>query len=233
MHETLKHYWSVAAMSIRLSIQSCFEYPLAFVGWLISNPMQFLVGFATIKFVVMEFDALADWNFKELAFLYGMSVLSHGLSVIFFTKTWYMGWTILRGEMDMLRLRPMNTLFQFLFGEMNFVGLTDLVPGVILFVYGCISVQFQWTLHNTAAMLCAVVGGTLLRGAFYLGFGSLTFWTKSPFHVSSFFRSCSTAPICTPCPCIPGRYSSYSPLFCPWDGSVFIRRPHSWAKHPC
>ena len=152
-------------MSIRLSIQSCFEYPLAFVGWLISNPMQFLVGFATIKFVVMEFDALADWNFKELAFLYGMSVLSHGLSVIFFTKTWYMGWTILRGEMDMLRLRPMNTLFQFLFGEMNFVGLTDLVPGVILFVYGCISVQFQWTLHNTAAMLCAVVGGTLLRGA--------------------------------------------------------------------
>ena len=182
--KTLRQYWSVAAMSIRLSIQSCFEYPLAFVGWLISNPMQFLVGFATIKFVVMEFDALADWNFKELAFLYGMSVLSHGLSVIFFTKTWYMGWTILRGEMDMLRLRPMNTLFQFLFGEMNFVGLTDLVPGVILFVYGCISVQFQWTLHNTAAMLCAVVGGTLLRGAFYLGFGSLTFWTKSPFHVS-------------------------------------------------
>ena len=88
----------------------------------------------------------------------------------------------------MLRLRPMNTLFQFLFGEMNFVGLTDLVPGVILFVYGCISVQFQWTLHNTAAMLCAVVGGTLLRGAFYLGFGSLTFWTKSPFHVSRFFQ---------------------------------------------
>lgn len=186
--KTLRQYWSVAAMSIRLSIQSCFEYPLAFVGWLISNPMQFLVGFATIKFVVMEFDALADWNFKELAFLYGMSVLSHGLSVIFFTKTWYMGWTILRGEMDMLRLRPMNTLFQFLFGEMNFVGLTDLVPGVILFVYGCVSVQFQWTLHNTAAMLCAVVGGTLLRGAFYLGFGSLTFWTKSPFHVSSFFQ---------------------------------------------
>lgn len=58
--KTLKHYWSVEAMSIRLSIQSCFEYPLAFVGWLISNPMQFLVGFATIKFVVMEFDALAD-----------------------------------------------------------------------------------------------------------------------------------------------------------------------------
>lgn len=183
-----KHYWSVGLLSARLSVQSCIEYPMAFLGWLISNPIQFLVGFATIKFVVEEFETLADWNFEELAFLYGMSVLSHGLSVIFFTKTWYMGWTILHGEMDRLRLRPMNTLFQFLFGEMNIFGFTDLLPGVILFVYGCIAVEFQWTLYNALMMVCAVIGGTLIRGAFYLASGSTTFWTKSPVHVSGFFQ---------------------------------------------
>ncbi len=184
----VQHYWSVAKMSIRLSMQACFEYPAAFIGWLISNPIQFLVGFSTIKFVVKEFDTLSDWNFKELAFLYGMSVLSHGLSVIFFTKTWYMGWTILHGEMDRLRVRPMNTLFQFLVGEMNFIGLTDLIPGLILFIYGCVSVQFHWTFANTICMICAILGGTLLRGAFYLAMGSTTFWTKSPLHVASFFQ---------------------------------------------
>ena len=68
--KTIKHYLSVAWLSFRLSFQACMEYPAAFIGWLISNPIQFLVGFATIKFVVEEFQTLADWNFKELAFLY-------------------------------------------------------------------------------------------------------------------------------------------------------------------
>lgn len=184
----IKHYLSVGWLYTRLSIQSCFEYPMAFIGWLISNPIQFLVGFATIRFVVMEFDTLADWDFNELAFLYGMSVLSHGLSVIFFTKTWYMGWSIIHGDMDMLRLRPMSTLFQFLFGEINLFGITDLIPGLILFIYGCISVSFQWTLYNTLTMICAIVGGTFIRGAIYLIFGSATFWTKSPMHISGFFQ---------------------------------------------
>ena len=58
-----RHYMSVALLSFRLSIQACMEYPAAFIGWLISNPIQFLVGFATIKFVVEEFETLADWNF--------------------------------------------------------------------------------------------------------------------------------------------------------------------------
>lgn len=185
---TLKHYCSVAALSIRLSMQACFEYPISFIGWLISNPIQFLVGFATIKFVVMEFNTLSDWNFNELAFLYGMSVLSHGISVIFFTKTWYMGYTIIHGEMDRLRLRPMNTLFQFLAGEMNFIGLTDLIPGLILFIYGCNVVDFKWTIWNTLCMISAVLGGTLIRGAFYLGLGSITFWSKSPMHLSGFLQ---------------------------------------------
>lgn len=184
----LKHYCSVAALSARLSIQSCFEYPAAFIGWLISNPIQFLVGFATIKFVVMEFDTLAGWDFKELAFLYGVSILSHGISVIFFTKTWYMGWTIIHGEMDRLRLRPMNTLFQFLLGELNFIGLTDLVPGLILFIYGCNAVDFKWTLYNTVCMFCTVIGATLLRGAIYLMIGSTTFWTKSPSRLTGFIQ---------------------------------------------
>lgn len=107
------------------------------------------MGFATIKFVVEEFETLADWNFRELAFLYGMAVLTHGLSVIFFTKTWYMGWNIIRGELDRMRLRPMNTLFQCLAGDLNFYGITDLIPGVILFVYGCVSVDiFKHDMHD-------------------------------------------------------------------------------------
>ena len=38
------------------------------------------------------------------------------------------------------------------------------------------------------ANAAAIIGGTLLRGAIYLSFGSTTFWTKSPLHISGFFQ---------------------------------------------
>lgn len=37
-------------------------------------------------------------------------------------------------------------------------------------------------------MICTVIGATLLRGGIYLILGSLTFWSKSPMHISSFMQ---------------------------------------------
>ncbi|MDE7285759.1 MAG: ABC transporter permease, partial [Lachnospiraceae bacterium] len=78
----IKYYVSVAATLIRLSIQSRLEYPYMLIGYVLANFIQWVVGFATIKFVVDSFGSLGGWGYESLAFLYGMSVLSHGLSVV-------------------------------------------------------------------------------------------------------------------------------------------------------
>ena len=37
---------------------------------------QFIMGFAIIKFVVESFGEINGWNYGQLAFLYGLSVIS-------------------------------------------------------------------------------------------------------------------------------------------------------------
>ena len=175
----LKHYFSVGIHLIKMSVQETLEYPVNLIGWLFANPIQFILGIATLKFVISEFGTLNGWSFGELAFLYGIAVLSHGLSVIFFVQTWFMGNAVLDGEFDIYMLRPMNVLFQFFFTVFNIIGITDLIPGIVIFAYGCSQTHFVWSFINTIMLISILIGATLIRGAVFLLTGSLAFWTKN------------------------------------------------------
>ena len=142
----MRYYASVAALSIRQSIQSRLEYPFMLTGHVLANCIQWVVGFATIKFVVDQFGSIGGWGYESLAFLYGMSVLSHGLAVVFFIQTWGLGYWMIDGEFDRFLLRPMNLIFQFLFDDFNLIGFTDILPGLMVFIYGCTKVSLPLTL---------------------------------------------------------------------------------------
>lgn len=175
----MKYYFSVGTISIRQSLQAALEYPANVAGWFFSNLMQFGIGFAIIKFVVDQFGTLQGWGLGELAFLYGLSVLSHGLSVVLFVPTWYMGNMIVDGELDIFLLRPMNVLFQFLFAYFNLIGVTDLIPGIMIFAYGCVTLHFALSWLNLLLVVLVVIGGALIRGGIWLALGSISFWVKN------------------------------------------------------
>lgn len=175
----LGYYSSVGRIYVKQALQSALEYPANLAGWLLANILQFGIGFATIKFVVEQFGTLKGWDFEELAFLYGLAVLSHGLSVVLFIPTWYLGYLVINGELDIFLLRPLNVLFQFLFMDVNLVGVTDLISGVIIFAYGCIKLNFVWSLPNILSIIAAIIGGTLLRGAIWLIWASRSFWSEN------------------------------------------------------
>jgi len=168
----IKHYTSVTFEYLKLSILTVFEYPANMIGWLISNPLQFIVGFATIQFVVKEFGDIAGWNYGQLAFLYGLAIISHALSMIFFVQGWFMGYFVIDGDFDRYMLRPMSVLYQFCFTQFNLIGITDLIPGLCVFIYGCIQVGFEFNLRNTLALLAILVGATFIRGGIYIIIGS-------------------------------------------------------------
>ncbi len=177
--KTLKHYLDVTLGCIRLAFLTIVEYPSAIAGWLISNPLQFIVGFASIRFVVLEFGSINGWDGGQLAFLYGISVLSHALSMIFFVQGWFMGYFIIEGDFDRYLTRPMSVIYQFFFTQINIFGVTDLVPGIIVFIYGCCKVSFVWSFQNILMLLAMLIGATLIRGGIYILIGTTSFFTRS------------------------------------------------------
>ena len=177
--KTLCHYLDVTGQNIKMAVLSVIEYPANIAGWLISNPLQFILGFATLKFVVASFGEINGWNYAQLAFLYGLSVISHALSMIFFVQGWFMGYFVIEGEFDRYLVRPLSVLYQFFFTNINIFGITDLIPGICVFVYGCIKSGFVITPINILQIVVMLIGATLIRGGIYIMLGSTSFHTRS------------------------------------------------------
>lgn len=176
--KTLKRYWFMGLTFFKINVRAGLEYPAYLIGWLISNPLQFIFGLITIKVVISQFQPLGGWEFGQVVFLYGLGVMSHGLSVVFFIQTWYMDYSVTQGDFDRMLVRPLNVFFQFCFDYFNFIGITDLIPGTIIFIYGCVSSGFSITFINLLKLLLVISGATVLRGGIYLITGSLSFWIQ-------------------------------------------------------
>lgn len=173
------YYLGVTMCNIKMALLTIVEYPSNILGWVIANPIQFLLGFATIKFVVEQFGGINGWSYGQLAFLYGISVLSHAFSMIFFVQGWFMGFFVIEGEFDRFLTRPLSVLYQFFFTNINVFGFTDLIPGILVFLYGCVQTGFSFTASNLVGIMALLTGATLIRGGIYILLGTTSFWTKS------------------------------------------------------
>ncbi|OXM14627.1 ABC transporter permease [Paenibacillus herberti] len=174
----MRHYLTVFGYYAKLAIQRQLEYPLFLVSWLIMIPTQYFAGIWMLRIIVDRFQPLEGWTFDDLAFLYGLGLLSHGLVVVFFIPTWGTETAVIRGEFDRLLLRPMNVFFQFVTGYFNFIGLIDLIPGIVIFLYAAHAVDFSWEASNIVKLALVVIGGLFIRGSLYTIVGAVAFWTK-------------------------------------------------------
>ena len=175
---TVRHYYSVAACFARLAIQRQLEYPIFLVSWLLMIPIQYFSGAWLLKIIIERFGTLNGWEFPQLAFIYGLGLLSHGLMVVFFINTWSIDYMVIEGGFDRLLLRPMSVFFQMIASYVNFIGLIDLMPGLIILIYGSHLVHMDWSVFNILKLILIVSGGVFIRAALFICLGSISFWTK-------------------------------------------------------
>jgi ABC-2 type transport system permease protein len=176
--DTLKHYLSVFWFSMKLQLQLELEYITYIFCWFLMIPIQAFSGIYVLKVIMDQTGDLNGWNFGQVAFLFGLALISHGFQDMFFIQTRYIEGLILGGDFDRMLLRPMNVFYQFSILSLNLCGPIDMIPGVIIFLYGCRKVGFVWSPLNILYLILITIGGTLIRAAIYTITGSIAFWTK-------------------------------------------------------
>lgn len=98
--------------------------------------------------------------------------------ITFGIQTWNMESYVTKGKFDMMLLRPMNVFFQFITDYINFIGLTDILTGGIIFGIGCKLVHFKWNFINTMEVMTIIISAAVIRTAIYSIFCSIAFWTN-------------------------------------------------------
>lgn len=174
----VKHYFEVFKFYTIIAMKRELEYSSYRFCWLLMIPIQIFSGIYVLRVIMERVGTLNGWTFGQVAFLYGLGVFSHGFQDMFFIQTRRIERSVIRGDFDRCLVRPLGVFFQFCIGTVNFCGIYDLIPGIIIFLYGCIKVNFHWSFENVFLLLLVIIGGTLIQASIYTFTGSVAFWTK-------------------------------------------------------
>jgi ABC-2 type transport system permease protein len=175
---TWRRAFAVSAWVLRLGFRKQLEYPGALAVWFLIIPFQHLTGVWLLKILVDRYQPLAGWTAPQIAFVYGLGLLSHGLQRAFFSQAWYVDDWISEGRFDRLLVQPMGVYFGFQVLHFSPLGFLDLIPAFPLFIYASHLVGFAWTPAHVGQVLVVVLGATLIRTAVYTLAGSMAFWTE-------------------------------------------------------
>lgn len=171
------HHLSVAALYGRLSVQRQLEYPLSFFSIVVSLGSTYIWIGVTLGVLVERFQPLSGWTFPQLAFLYGLSLISRGVMSILSFQSRLIDRFVTRGEFDLLLLRPLQVTFHFSFNNINLVGFLHLGIGSGYFLYGARLAGLAWTPGNLVEVALVILGGTLIYWSYLTTISAIAFWT--------------------------------------------------------
>ena len=128
MKEKLRHYFSVYGYKLKLEVRHELDDISWTFCWLLMIPLSCCAGFYVLWVILEQGGGLNGWGSGEAAFLFGLSMFSHGLQDLFFIRTRSVDELIRFGEFDRMLLMPLGLFGQFCMIGLNICGLYDLVP---------------------------------------------------------------------------------------------------------
>lgn len=187
MISKIKHYFLVISYLHRISLLSFLEYPTGILPLLLAWFLFNLGQFYMINLMITQFRPFPGWGQYEVAFLYGFSLLSESIVVMFFYPAFMIGDYVIEGNFDNFLIKPLAVYPHFITRSINFVSLADLSAALIILIYSLINMPEKFSLLLVIKGIVFMLGAILLRTGFFTLVNSISFWTKK---ATSFHSIC-------------------------------------------
>jgi viologen exporter family transport system permease protein len=166
---------SIYAALMTAGLKSELQYRMNFVIWVAMGLVYQLTGFVFIWVLLSRFQQLAGWSLGEVAFLYGLRLLGHGLNLLLFGYIHMLEVHVREGRFDRFLVRPIPPLLHLIVARFPVGALGDFVGGLILFLAANALVAVDWSLPAVAFLILTVIGAALLEAGLKLMVAALSF----------------------------------------------------------
>ena len=172
---------------MRRHLQLFFQYFLQYFKVRVSYRADFLIGLATsiaaslfaFAFVLILFRRahIAGWNFWEIIFLFGFSMIPFGIfNVLSLNIYEFGGIYIMEGKFDRVLLRPVSSLFQVLFEAFRIESFHEVITGTIIVAWASGHLQHHWNALDIVLLILFGLCGGVIYISFFLLLSTVSFW---------------------------------------------------------
>lgn len=175
---------------LKASLKEMLIYRLDCIVGMISQIVTQLVEIIFIWIVFQNTDSLAGWNFMQILLLYGVTLISIGISDFCFDALYDIGPKYIRsGEFDKILLRPVHPLISIIGSSKEFTALGYLGLGLFLTITMLIKLSIPITIILVLKIIFFSIVGAAIIGAINTIFSIASFWTyRSNEVIWSFYR---------------------------------------------
>jgi len=175
---------------LKASLEEMLVYRLDCIVGMVSQIVSQLIEIIFIWIVFQNTENLAGWNFKQILLLYGITLISIGISGFCFDALYEIGPKyIRRGEFDKIMLRPVHPLLSIIGSSNEFTALGYFGLGLILTIAMFIQLTIPITFILIFKIIFFSIIGAAIIGAINTIFSIASFWTyRSNEVIWSFYR---------------------------------------------
>ena len=184
------HNISLYLSFLKASLKEMLIYRIDCIVGIIAQIVTQLVEIIFIWIVFQNTENLAGWNFKEILLLYGITLISIGISGFCFDALYDIGPKFIReGEFDKFLLRPVHPLISILGTSKEFTSFGYLALGLGMTIIMLIELAIPITFSLILKIIFFSIIGTAIIGAINTIFSISSFWTyRSNEIIWSFYK---------------------------------------------
>lgn len=154
------------------------------IGFLISQAFNILFLFV----IFSQIPSLMGWNFHQIIFIYGFSLLPKALDHLLFDNLWAIGHFIVRkGDFDKYLTRPLNTLFHVMIERFQVDAFGELLVAVLLITYALPKLTIEWSLIKVVLTIVVIPFATFIYTSIKIATAALAFWVKRSGNITYMF----------------------------------------------
>lgn len=182
----MRKYYQLHLIFIKQYLKQIMEYKVDFLVGVLGVFLTQGLNLLFLKVLFQQIPSLQGWQYSEIAFIYGFSLIPKGIDHLFFDNLWAMGQRLIRrGEFDKYLTRPISPLFHILVETFQVDAFGELLVGFLLLLTSVSKIE--WTGMKLVLFLISIPFATLIYTSLKIATASVAFWTKQSGAVTYIF----------------------------------------------
>lgn len=165
-------YCMICAQCFKSRLAYRSDFIISMVGMLAVN----VSGFLTFWIMFQSFPSINGWNFYEMMFLYGFTLLAISADQLFFDNNWDLRFQLYNGNFIIYNLRPINTFFYYISSVFDTKGLGQLAFGIVMLVYAWVKLELAFSFLILLKFIVVLAAASLFMVALINAAAATGFW---------------------------------------------------------
>ena len=178
-HFYAKIYRKILIQDLKSKMSYRADFIISTFGMVLTN----VVGFMSFYILFKNFPSINGWNYHEMLFLYGFSLIALTPLQCLFDNNWNLRFAVRTGDFIKYCFRPINVFFYFISEVFDVKGLGQLAFGIGVLVYSWIHIGIPVTFLTIVQLILMLITASLFMIAIMNAAAATCFWIENSGYV--------------------------------------------------